>query len=58
MVGSGTSWSFMYKFIEDKDFLKRMRHFCLDIVNKLVVAINNEDFLTVQAHLIGSGAKI
>ena len=57
MVGSGTSWSFMYKFIEDKDFLKRMRHFCSDIVNKLVVAINNEDFLTVQAHLIGSGAK-
>lgn len=47
----------MYKFIEDKDFLKRMRHSCSDIVNKLVVAINNEDFLTVQAHLIGSGAK-
>lgn len=47
----------MYKFIEDKDFLHSMRSVCSDIVNQLIVAINNEDFLTVQAHLIGSGAK-
>ena len=47
----------MYKFIEDKDFLHRMRRFCSDIVNQLVQTINNEHFLTVQAHLIGSGAK-
>ena len=47
----------MYKFIEDKDFLHRMRRFCSDIVNQLVQTINNEGFLTVQAHLIGSGAK-
>lgn len=47
----------MYKFIEDKDFLHHMRRFCSDIVNQLVQTINNEDFLNVQAHLIGSGAK-
>ena len=47
----------MYKFIEDKDFLHHMRRFSSDIVNQLVQIINNEGFLTVQAHLIGSGAK-
>lgn len=47
----------MYKFIKDKDFLHHMRSFCSDIVNQLVQTINNEDFLNVQAHLIGSGAK-
>lgn len=47
----------MYKFIEDKDFLHSMRSVCSDIVNQLVQTINNEGFLTVQAHLIGSGAK-
>ena len=47
----------MYKFIEDKDFLHSMRSVCSDIVNQLVQIINNQDFLTVKAHLIGSGAK-
>lgn len=47
----------MYKFIENKNFLHDMRRFCSDIVNQLVQTINNEGFLTVQAHLIGSGAK-
>ena len=47
----------MYHFIDDKDFLQRMRNLCSGIVNQLVQAINNEDFLTVEAHLVGSGAK-
>ena len=47
----------MYKFIENKNFLHDMRRFCSDIVNQLVQTINNEGFLTVKAHLIGSGAK-
>ena len=47
----------MYKFVKDKDFLHSMRSVCSDIVNQLVQTINNEGFLTVQAHLIGSGAK-
>ena len=47
----------MYKFVKDKDFLHSMRSVCSDIVNQLVQIINNQDFLTVKAHLIGSGAK-
>ena len=47
----------MYKFIKDKDFLHSMRSVCSDIVNQLVQIINNQDFLTVKAHLIGSWAK-
>ena len=47
----------MYHFIDDKDFLQRMRNLYSGIVNQLVQAINNEDFLTVEAHLVGSGAK-
>ena len=47
----------MYHFIEDKDFLKRMRRLCSGIVNELVQAINNDSLLEVEAHLVGSGAK-
>lgn len=47
----------MYKFIKDKEFLKRMRHFCSGIINQLVQIINSEPYLNVQAHLVGSGAK-
>lgn len=47
----------MYHWIEDKDFLKKMRRTCSDLINQLVQYINNEDYLTVEAHLVGSGAK-
>lgn len=47
----------MYHFIEDKDFLKNMRGLCSNIVNQLVQAINNDDELVVEAHLVGSGAR-
>lgn len=47
----------MYHYIEDKDFLKNMKGVCSDIVNQLVQAINAEDFMMVEAHLVGSGAK-
>lgn len=47
----------MYHFIEDKDFLKRMRSLCSNIINQLVQLINSEDYLKVEAHLVGSGAK-
>lgn len=47
----------MYHYIQDKDFLKRLRGTCSDIVNQLVQSINNESIMTVKACLVGSGAK-
>lgn len=47
----------MYHWIEDKEFLKKMRRTCSDLINQLVQYINNDDYLTVEAHLVGSGAK-
>ncbi len=47
----------MYHWIEDKQFLGRMRSLCSDIVNQLVQAVNREGALSVRQHLVGSGAK-
>lgn len=47
----------MYHYIDDKDFLKRMRSLCSGIINRLVQRINNDSVMTVEAHLVGSGAK-
>lgn len=47
----------MYHYIEDKEFLKKMRRLCSDIVNQLVQRINNDGHLFVEAHLVGSGAR-
>ena len=47
----------MYHYIEDKVFLKRMRGLCSGIINQLVQRINNDSVMTVEAHLVGSGAK-
>ena len=47
----------MYHYIKDKDFLKRMRSLCSGIINQLVQRINNDSVMTVEAHLVGSGAK-
>jgi len=47
----------MYHYIEDKEFLKRMKSLCSDIVNQLVQSINNDSLMTVEAHLVGSGAR-
>lgn len=47
----------MYHYIKDKDFLKRMRRECSGIINQLVQSINNDDVMTVEAQLVGSGAK-
>lgn len=47
----------MYHYVEDKVFLKEMRRFCSDLVNQLVQQINNDNIMTVEAHLVGSGAK-
>lgn len=47
----------MYKYITDKDFLKRMKSLCSDIINQLVQSINNDSLMEVEAHLVGSGAK-
>lgn len=46
----------MYHYIEDKDFLKRMRSHCSDMINQLKQSINNDSVMTVEAHLVGSGA--
>ncbi len=47
----------MFHYVEDKEFLKRMKMICSDIVNRLVQAINREEEMTVRAYLVGSGAK-
>lgn len=47
----------MYHYIADKDFLKRMKSLCSDIINQLVQSINNDSVMKVEAHLVGSGAK-
>ncbi len=47
----------MYHFIEDKEFLGKMRKVCSDIVNQLVQEINKGDLLNVKAYLVGSGAR-
>ena len=47
----------MYDYISDKEFLKRLRGLCSNIINQLVQAINNDSVMTVEAHLVGSGAK-
>lgn len=47
----------MYHYIEDKDFLKRMKSLCSDIINQLVQSINNDSVMTVETHLVGSGAR-
>lgn len=47
----------MYHYIEDKDFLKRMKAHCADIINQLVQAINSDSVMTVEAHMVGSGAR-
>ena len=47
----------MYHWIEDKEFLNRMKAHCSDIVNQLVQTINSEGSMRVKQHLVGSGAK-
>ena len=47
----------MYHYIQDKDFQKRLKSTCSDIVNQLVQSINNGSVMTVKACLVGSGAK-
>ena len=47
----------MYHWIDDKDFLQRMRKLCSGIVNQLVQLINNEGSLEVVAYMVGSGAR-
>ena len=42
----------MYHFIEDKEFLGKMRKVCSDIVNQLVQEINKGDLLNVKAYLV------
>ena len=57
MDGMGQKEESMYHYIEDKKFLGEMKHLCADIINRLVQSINNDDLMTVEAHLVGSGAK-
>lgn len=47
----------MYHFINDKEYLKKLRSTCGNLINQLVQAINNDDVMTVEAHLVGSGAR-
>ena len=47
----------MYHYIQDKAFLQRLRSYCSNLVNQLVQQINNDQVMTVEAYLVGSGAK-
>lgn len=47
----------MYHYIQDKDFQKRLKSTCSDIVNQLIQSINKGSVMTVKACLVGSGAK-
>lgn len=47
----------MYHYIEDKTFLKKMRGVCSNMINQLVQSINNDSVMTVETHLVGSGAR-
>ena len=47
----------MYHYIQDKDFQKRLKCTCSDIVTQLVQNINKDSVMTVKTCLVGSGAK-
>lgn len=47
----------MYHYIQDRDFQKRMKGHCAELVNQLVQSINRDSVMTVRADLVGSGAK-
>lgn len=47
----------MYHYINDKEFLRKLKYTCSDIINQLVQAVNNDGILEVEAQLVGSGAK-
>ena len=47
----------MYHYIQDKDFRKRLKSTCSDIVNQLVQSINKGSVMKVKACLVGSGAN-
>lgn len=47
----------MYQYVTDKDFLKRLRGTCGDIVNQLVQRINRDSEMTVSTLLVGSGGR-
>ena len=47
----------MYHYIQDKDFVKRLKSTCSDIVNQLVQSINDDYAMRVKACLVGSGAN-
>lgn len=47
----------MYHWIEDKEFLSKMRSTCSDIVNRVVSSINKDKKMNVRMQLVGSGAK-
>lgn len=47
----------MYHWIEDTKFLGMMHRRCAEVVNWLVQDINNDGFMNVKQHLVGSGAK-
>lgn len=49
--------AFMYHYIQDKTYYKRLKSTCSNIVNQLVQIINNDSIMTVKACLVGSGAK-
>ena len=47
----------MYHYMQDKNYLKQLKKTCSNIVNQLVQIINNDSAMTVNACLVGSGAK-
>lgn len=48
---------FMYHWVRDKEFLKKMRTVCSDAVNRLVNELNRNSDLEVSFHIVGSGGR-
>ena len=47
----------MFTYVQDKELKKKMISEGSDIMNRLKMRINNEEYLQVDFELVGSGAK-
>ena len=47
----------MYHWVKDKEFLRRMRTECADVINRLANELNSNSDLQVSFHIVGSGGR-
>ena len=55
-MGEGSE-KYMFHYINDEEYLKKLKYTCSDMINQLVQSINNDSVIKVESHLVGSGAK-